>query len=155
MSDLTKVAKTFSDAELNSITDINSAAALLGIKSIEDLAWNDSPYIVINDKQQLVGKKFLAVSWKFHESKEYAGNEFVSVHIITDDTIGGHKLFILNDGSAGICKQLRGLTDQRLNDNHPNPQAGAMIQNGLTLSEYDRFDEKGLLLGKGKTYYLS
>ena len=155
MSELTKVAKTFTDEELNSITDINSAAALLGIKSVEDLAWNESPYIVLTDKNQLLGKKFLAVSWKFHESKEFIGNEFVSVHIITDDTLNGHKLFILNDGSAGICKQLRSVTDQRLTENHPNPQAGAMILNGLTLSEYDRFDEKGNIIGKGKTFYLS
>ena len=140
---------------LNSITTLNEAAAVLGVTSVDDLAWNDSPWVLLQDKNLLIGKKFLAVAWKFHQSAEYAGNEYVSVYALTLDTINGETRFVFNDGSTGIYQQLRNLTDARQANGHKTPQAGALIKNGLKLSEYDRVDEKGLVLGKGKTFYLA
>jgi hypothetical protein len=155
MSELEKVSNKLSDQELNSITSINEAATLLGVSSIDELEWNDSPWQLLDDKNALLGKKFLAVAWKFHESKEYLGNEYVSVYALTLDTINGETRFVFNDGSSGVYKQLRDLTDARITAGHKNPNAGALIKNGLKLSEYDRYDEKGVIIGKGKTFYLS
>ena len=154
MSELTQVSK-LSENDINSITDINSAATLLGVSSIDDLSWNDSPWQLLTDKNALVGKKFLAVAWKFHESAEYLGNEYVSVYALTIDTINGETRFVFNDGSTGVYQQLRNLTDARETAGHKNPQAGALIKNGLKLSEYERVDEKGNIIGKGRTFYLS
>lgn len=154
MTDLVNTKK-LSDEQLNGLTDINSALAALNVSSVDDLVWDSSAYILLDDKSKLVGKKFLAVQWRFHESKEYAGNKFVSVYIITADTIDGENRFIFNDGSTGVCSQLAGLTAKREAENHPNPVSGALIKGGLHVSEYERFDEKGTLLGKAKTYYLS
>lgn len=53
------------------------------------------------DKSILVGKKFLALKWNFNSQGDYG--VFVSLACITPD---GAKL-IINDGSTGICTQLR------------------------------------------------
>ena len=154
MSELTKVNR-LTDEQLNSITSVEDAIKLLGAASVEDLSWDSSAYSLLSDKAALVGKKFLAVQWKFHESAEYIGSQFVSVYIITADPINGENRFIFNDGSTGVCAQLAGLTAKREQDGHATPTGGAMVKNGLKLSEYDRVDATGKSLGKGKTYYLS
>lgn len=154
MSDITK-ANRLTDETLNSLKTVEDAIKALGVSSTDDLNWDSSAYTLLADKSLLVGKKFLAVQWKFHDSAEYAGNQFVSVYVITADTINGETQFIFNDGSTGVCAQLSALTAKREAENHPNPFGGALIKGGLKLSEYDRVDANGKSLGKGKTYYLS
>lgn len=155
MNDITKATNKLTDAELNNLATVEDAIKALGVSDLEALTWDDSPWTVLEDKAKLIGKKFLAVQWKFHESKEYVGSEYVSVYVITSDSIDGKFHFIVNDGSTGICQQLRNLTDTRTDKGHPTPSSGALVKNGLKLSEYDRVDAKGTVIGKGKTYYLS
>jgi hypothetical protein len=154
MAELVRVANKLSEETLNSLASVEDAIAALGLSSVDELTWDSSPYSVIEDKSKLIGKKFLAVQWVFRNSDEYL-SEYVSVYIITSDTIDGQTHFVLNDGSTGICAQLRGLTNKRENDNHPTPFGGALIKGGLHLSEYDRTDEKGTVIGRAKTYYLA
>lgn len=154
MSELEKSNK-LSDATLNSLKTVEDAIRALGVSDQSELDWNESQWKLLEDKSKLIGKKFLAVQWRFQQSKEYLGSEFVSVYLITADTIDGENTFVINDGSTGICQQLRTLTDTRLEAGHKTPQSGALVKGGLKLSEYDRTDEKGTVIGKGKTYYLS
>lgn len=154
MSDLTKATR-LTDEQLNSLKTVEQAIAALGVKSTDELDWDSSVYTLLADKSKLEGKKFLAVQWKFHESSEYVGSQFVSVYVITADTIDGQTQFIFNDGSTGVCAQLAALTAKRESEGHPSPYGGALVKNGLKLSEYDRVDANGKSLGKGKTYYLS
>jgi hypothetical protein len=154
MTNNVAVSNRLSEETLNSLSNINDAIAALGATSVDDLGWDASPYAVLDDKTKLIGKKFLAVQWIFRESTEFL-SEYVSVYIITADTIDGGTHFVINDGSTGICSQLRQLTAKRENDGHKTPTGGALIKGGLHLSEYDRTDEKGTVIGKGKTYYLS
>ena len=152
---VSKTVKVLSEETLNSLSSVDDAIKALGVSSVDDLAWDASPYSLLEDKSKLIGKKFLAVQWKFRESAEYVGSEYVSVYIITSDPIDGHTHFVINDGSTGVCSQLRQLTDKRENDGHVSPFGGALVRGGLHLSEYDRTDAAGVVLGKGKTYYLS
>lgn len=154
MSNAVATNNRLNEETLNSLNTIQDAISALGAVSVDDLAWDASPYVVLDDKQKLVGKKFLAVQWTFRDSAEYL-SEYVSVNIITADTIDGRTHFVINDGSTGICSQLRQLTAKREADGHKSPFGGALINGGLSLSEYDRTDEKGTVVGKGKTYYLS
>jgi hypothetical protein len=154
MAELVKVANKLSEETLNGLATVEDAIAALGVSTVDELDWDSSPYSVIDDKAKLIGKKFLAVQWVFRNSDEYL-SEYVSVYIITSDTIDGKTHFVLNDGSTGICSQLRQLTNKRENDGHKTPQGGALIKGGLHLSEYDRVDEKGTVIGKAKTYYLA
>ena len=142
------------DETLNGLTSVDDALKALKVTSPDDLAWDSSPWAVI-DKDKLVGRAFLAVQWKFHQSKEYIGSEYVSVYVITQDSLNGETNFVLNDGSTGIYRQLRALTDSRLKMKHANPYSGALVKGGLKLSEYDRTNDAGEIIGKGKTYYLS
>lgn len=154
MSEIQKANK-LTDEQLNSLKTVDDAIKALGASSVDDLDWDSSAYTLLADKAQLVGKKFLAVQWKFHDSAEYVGSQFVSVYVITADTINGENRFIFNDGSTGVCAQLAALTAKRESENHATPYGGALIKGGLKLSEYDRVDAAGKSLGKGKTYYLS
>jgi len=155
VSELAKNQTVLSDTELNSITSIEAAIQALGVTDPSGLSWEASPWTLLADKNQLVGRAFLAVQWKFHQSKEYVGSEYVSVYVITQDSLNGETHFVINDGSTGICRQLRELTDHRTETGHKTPYSGALIKGGLKLSEYERVDEKGTIIGKGKTYYLS
>ena len=151
---MSEIAKRLSDETLANLTTVDQAISALGLTSADQLEWDSNVY-QLTDKSKLVGKKFLAVQWKFHESSEYAGNQFVSVYVITADPIDGNTQFIFNDGSTGVCRQLEQLTEKRLSEKHPSPYGGALVKSGLSLSEYDRVDEAGKSLGKGKTYYLA
>jgi len=155
VNELSKGQTVLTDTELNAVTSIEDAIRALGVTDPSGLSWEASPWTLLNDKNQLVGRAFLAVQWKFHQSKEYVGSEFVSVYVITQDSLNGETHFVINDGSTGICRQLRELTDFRLDSNAKTPYGGALIKGGLKLSEYERTDEKGTVIGKGKTYYLS
>ena len=156
MSELTPLNTStgLDEATLNNLQTVDEALAALGVADQNELSFESSPWQVV-DKSALVGRAFLAVQWQFRESKEYPGSEFVSVYIITQDKINGQDHFVLNDGSTGICAQLRGLTNSRNSRGQKNPQAGALVRGGLKLSEYDRTDASGVVIGKGKTYYLS
>ena len=144
-----------SDTTLSGLNTVEEAITALGLKSVDELEWDTNVYALLSDKNKLVGKKFLAVQWTFHQSTEYVDSEFVSVYVITADSVDGEHRFIFNDGSTGVCAQLRQLTEKRLADKHTSPYGGALIKSGLKLSEYDRVDEAGKTIGKGKTYYLA
>lgn len=155
MSEIAKKQTVLTDTELNSITTIEDAIQALGVTDPSGLSWDASPWTLLTDKDKLVGRAFLAVQWKFHQSKEYLGSEYVSVYVITQDSLNGETHFVINDGSTGIARQLRELTDNRVDAEHKTPYGGALVKGGLKLSEYDRTDEKGTIIGKGRTYYLS
>lgn len=154
MNELTKNQTVLTDTELNQITSIEDALKALGVTDPSGLSWDASPWTLL-DKDKLTDRAFLAVQWKFHQSKEYVGSEYVSVYVITQDTLNGETHFVINDGSTGVCAQLRELTNSRLASGHKNPYSGALVKGGLKLSEYDRTDKDGVVIGKGKTYYLS
>jgi hypothetical protein len=155
VSEIAKIQSVLTDTELNSITTIEDAIQALGVTDPSGLSWDASPWTLLTDKDKLVGRAFLAVQWKFHQSKEYLGSEYVSVYVITQDSLNGETHFVINDGSTGIARQLRELTDNRVDAKHKTPYGGALVKGGLKLSEYDRTDEKGTIIGKGRTYYLS
>jgi len=155
VNELTKNQTVLTDSELNQVSSIEDAIRALGVTDPSGLSWDASPWTLLTDKNQLVGRAFLAVQWKFHQSKEYVGSEYVSVYVITQDSLNGETHFVINDGSTGIARQLRDLTDSRLEAGHRTPYSGALVKGGLKLSEYERTDEKGTVIGKGKTYYLS
>jgi len=122
-----------------------------GIKSLD----------IVDNKDRLIGVPFLLVQWRFNESEKYknedgTNGQFVSAELMLHDGT----LLVLNDGSTGIARQLRELSDRRLASNHPMPYAGRAVNKGLRKSEYDIPVEK-VVNGKivtedthGVTYYL-
>lgn len=136
----------FADAGIN----VNDNEAD-GIKSLD----------IVDNKDKLIGVPFLIVQWRFNESDKYKNEDgtngtFVSAEImLTDGT-----LLVLNDGSTGIARQLRELSDRRIEAGHGMPYAGRAVNKGLRKSEYDLPIEK-VVNGKivtedthGVTYYL-
>jgi len=95
---------------------------------------------LLDNKDQLIGVPFIAVTWDFHNG-DYG--EFVSCKVVTQD--GGK--FIVNDGSSGIRDQLMGLTAKK------NQQGGLFCRKGLRRSDYKYTDEDGQERA-ATTYYL-
>lgn len=138
------------ESDLRAISSVDDAFALMdsfgGVESFDDYG---TGFEIIDDKDRLVGNPFVVVEWRFTKSKEYGG-EFVSMAIVTKS---GEKL-IVNDGSTGVCAQMRRVTDERVKSGRRAPQTGLMVSRGLRRSDYTYTDDKGNQIA-AKTYYLA
>lgn len=141
----------FRDADLAAIGSFADAVKALEAfnVAVEKTSDYGTGFVIVKDKNVLIGVDFLILDWRFTDSSKYEG-DFVSAACVTKD---GRKL-ILNDGSTGIRDQLKLVTSERIKKGHDHPQAGILVQNGLVRSDYDYTDEKGKTT-KASTFYLS
>lgn len=95
---------------------------------------------LLENKDQLIGIPFFAVTWDFHQGDH---GEFVSVKVMAKD---GQK-YIVNDGSSGIRDQLMAYSAKK------NVQGGLLCEKGLRRSNYEYEDESGQKK-PATTYYL-
>src|SRR6185369_14858643 len=110
---------------------------------------------------KLIKVPLLLLDWRFNPG-EY-GDDFVSITGVSQDEMGKANKVIINDGSTGICKDLREYTQKT------GRMGGLFCRRGLRVSEYDTDLETGLpinkmlvreylkegkKIGKGKTFYL-
>ena len=159
--DLTGNRNVFDDAALAGITSLDDAlSALAGISaSTDSIADYGNGFEVCKEKQQLIGKAFVIVQWRFNTDAEKTDfGPFVSAAIVTE---AGEKL-ILNDGSTGVYKQLMMVTAKRETDGVANTQSGLICKGGLRESAYPAKDANGNYLYdknenaiQGTTYYLA
>lgn len=156
---VTNSGRAFDDATLAEFTGYADVAAAfqtngLPLDSITDYGTG----FVLTDKAALVGVPFVIVQWRFNAGKY--GEEFVSVEAITkhDEKV------IFNDGSTGVARQLRGVTDKRNREGSAFPQAGLIVAGGLSRTDYfynedTRETSSVPMTGKGwapaSTYYLA
>lgn len=158
--DVAKVS-LFSDAQLAEINGYADAAALLSDAGVDVETISDygTGFSVNPDNEQLLGLPFVILSWRFNEGS-YGERGFVSAEIVTKH----NEKLILNDGSTGICAQLRTVSDQRLQRGHAHPYAGLICPKGLTVSRYfyhaqtgeiSRVAKEGGDWSPASTYYLS
>jgi len=115
--------------------------------SVDDYSDYGSGFTVCEDKRQLIGVPLVIIQWRF-SAGDYG--TMVNAAVMTQD---GRKL-IVNDGSTGIMQQLLDVTDKRAEKNHPTPQAGLLVKEGLTVSDYTFTDAKGET-APASTFYLS
>lgn len=100
------------------------------------------------EKDRLVSVRCIFVDWTFHTSDTFTRNgeasEWVRVRGIDAD---GRK-FWFADGSAGVCSQLRQLTDRT------GKREALYVHDGLVRSDYTYTDEKGDT-SPASTFYIS
>lgn len=139
-----------SEDTLRGIETLDDALkALSDLGPIENFDDYGDGFEIVTNKDNLIGVSLAFLEWRFTKSKEH-GTEFVSVSAVTKD---GQKL-IINDGSTGMYRQLRNITDERIQKNRPNAQVGLIVSRGLRKSEYD-YDKPDGTTGRGVTYYLA
>lgn len=137
------------ESDLRNIKSLDDALALMdSFDGAEDFSDYGSGFEVIDNKDVLIGVPFLAMEWRFTRSKQYGG-EFVSILTITKDGVKG----IVNDGSTGICAQMRRVTDERIAAGRRNPQTGLVVSRGLRRSDYTT-EVNGNSI-EASTYYLA
>lgn len=148
-TDIATQNAVFSDDELHDITDWNSGLSLLERSGMAGENFSDyGTGFKVVDKDNLKGVPLMILEWRFNNGDF---GEFVSATAVAKD---GRKV-IINDGSTGIAAQLRRVTDTRVKNNHPNPQAALLVENGLTRSDYTYTDPKTQEQKAAVTYYLS
>jgi hypothetical protein len=135
----------YSDTDLLAINTFEDALNLAReLYGDENLVTADqvlgNGFRLLKDKVQLIGKAFIALSWRFNPGDF---GEFVSMLIVTED--GGK--YIVNDGSTGVCQTLASYT------NATGRHGGMVARNGLTVSNYEYEDEKGEK-HPASTYYI-
>ena len=147
--DLTGNRTVFQDKDLAAIGSLQDALdALAGIgATVDNFNEYGNGFSILRDKSQIAGKPFVALQWKFHQGTY---GEFVSALIVTE---AGEKA-VLNDGSVGICEQLRMVTESRIRNGVANHQSGLIVRNGLRRSDYSYTDEKGNEI-PATTWYLA
>lgn len=142
------------DGQLKNVKTFADAIALLNKNGVpsDTIANYGTGFNVVKENDQLIGKPLVILEWVFRKG---TFGEYVSAIIVTED---GTKA-ILNDGSTGICKQLREVTDSRIEEGRAFPQQGLACENGLRRSDYEyrSVDEKTgeETLIPASTYYLS
>lgn len=143
--------RVFSEVELASITDFDSAVALINSKGIKpkDISDYGSGFEVVTDKNTLVGVPFIILEWHTNKS-DYDEKGYLSATLITKD---GRKL-VLNDGGTGIPVQLAEIAAARTADGDPNPTASLICAKGLRRSDYEYVNDKGRK-ATASTFYLT
>lgn len=98
--------------ELSSFQDaIKLAQETLGAEVISSTDLGDG-FALLKDEEKdgLIGKPCMFVTWRFADG-DYG--EFVSAHVMVELGKDKYAKYIINDGSTGICAQLRDLTDRQ------------------------------------------
>lgn len=95
--------------------------------------------LATTEKGRLVGVPLIVLDWTFNDGDN---GEFVSARVITKP---GERL-VINDGSTGICQQLRELEMRE-------ETRAIFCKRGLRVSEYDYTDKDGTKR-PAKTFYL-
>jgi len=125
------VNERFSNDKLRDTKTLDQALELLaeaygGVASIGDFELG-SGFKLLSDgeEQRLIGVPFLIIHFQFNEGDF---GEFASITLMTADK--NQDRLILNDGSTGICQQLRDIAET-------GRYGGIMVPRGLRKSEYD------------------
>lgn len=147
---------TESNRRLMTDTDLAAIASFADAMStveatfggVDDFSNYGSGFEVLEDKDKLLKTPFVILEFTFSQGEM---GEFVSAPLVTED---GRK-YILNDGSTGICKQLRDVRDRRIAQNIFPAQQGVAVKKGLRVSSYKYTDPTTGKETPAKTYYLA
>lgn len=156
--EVVEVSSRWTDDALRAISSFDAAMELSAqthgkvLLADEELG---SGFVVLetSQKRELCGLPLFLMAWHFYEG-EKTGKEFVAIQAVQRRRDGSTGKYIVNDGSTGIYRQLRELTDR-------TGRTGALlVKKGLRESVYDT-DEDGnpttdpeLKVGKASTFYL-
>lgn len=138
---------------INSAEDVMALFDSLGaeVESFDDYG---TGFTIVQNKDLLIDRPFAILEWRFTKSPKF-NSEFVSMFVVTKS---GEK-YIVNDGSTGICAQLRRIADERIRNGRANPQIGLRVDRGLRKSTYQQeyTDEKTgkIETREATTYYLA
>lgn len=150
-------AAVFNDDVLSRMSSFEDAIAAFKDAGIAPESVSDygTGFSILENKAALLGVPFVILDWRFNVSEKFTDENGEPLHFVSAEVFTKHnEKWILNDGSTGIAKQLRAVTDARIERKHPAPQTGLLCEKGLTVSEYDYTDEKGRK-SQASTYYLA
>lgn len=128
----------FTDDDLLGVNSWEDALTLLNevgefVESADEVIGNGFAILPTDQKSRLEGVPLMLLSWRFTNGDQ---GEFVSVLTLAR-TQSGIEKWIVNDGSTGICDQLRTYTKSK------NKHGGLMVKRGLRRSDYTYTSDDG------------
>lgn len=145
-AEITPVVPEYRNSDLQAIASFEDALALIreqfgdeGVVAADQVIGNG--FAILDNKDHLIGVPFAMVKWHFYEGKY--DNSVAAVLLVTSD---GRK-YLMNDGSTGVCKQLREYSDET------GRFGGLVARKGLTRSDYEYTDSEGKTTD-AQTYYI-
>lgn len=148
MSDVTKMLSPDSLADIKSWDDALALMSDAKIAVVSAKEFGDGFEVV--DKKTLINSPFIILSIHFadgdYTNPDGTPQKFGIIRAMTKD---GRKV-VITDGSqkSGLKVQMKKLAAS------PNGGVGVVAEDGLIVSEYDYFDDKGVK-APARTYYLS
>ena len=123
----------FTREELKDITSFEDIEKLFAQRNVEIESASEElgdGFVVLEreGKDQLLGRTVMILSWAFSEGDF---GEFVTARMVTRLDNGTVGKFIVNDGSTGLCRDLKTYTE-----GHKGRRVGLFAQHGLRKSEY-------------------
>lgn len=133
---------TYESDELRAIQSFDDAIALANAVQPVIVAEQEigDGFALLKNKDRLIGVPLLFLTWRFNDGKYE--EKFVTAYVVTNR----NEKFIINDGSTGICQQLRELSNKGRNGN-------MLSRHGLSRSDYPYADEQGEMK-EATTYYI-
>lgn len=126
---------------VTSLAQLNALFESNGYATYDDEADGILSLSVIENKDELVGRQFMMLRWRFNESDKFGeGGQFVSIEVAFEDTdVNGNRIVtyaVLNDSSTGIMQQMMALTAHRKANGKGDPYAGRLARGGLRKNTY-------------------
>lgn len=126
---------------VTSLAQLDSLFTSQGYVTGDDEADGILSLDVIENKDELVGRPFQMLRWRFNASDKFGeGGQFVSIEIAFEDRdVNDNKILtfaVINDGSTGIMQQMMALTERRKRNGTADPYAGRQARGGLRKNTY-------------------
>lgn len=151
------VTRRLSDDDLRNIDSFEAAVeavqGILGAEVVDAAEVLGNGFTILEDKDTLIGKPCLFLSWNFNESdtirrEDGSKGVFVSATVVVKvNREGAVERYIVNDGGTGICAQLQDYSIRT------GSTAGLLVRKGLRRSDYEKrlADDS---VTSGTTFYL-
>lgn len=147
-----------------------SALALLEEYGIKVAGIQDAEQVIgdgwhVIDKADLVGVPFIAVDYRFADSKKHATivdgvrqpMQFLIMKVVTDEFVqsgGKDGKYVVTDGGSGLMKQIGEWIEKEGIDLSGETVPALICKRGLVESNYEFTNEKTGEIGEATTYYL-
>jgi hypothetical protein len=133
VAEVMTVPSSFTRAELSSVESFDDALRLLQAQGETIVAAHETELgdgfrlATEEDKRRLIGVPLLLLEWMFYQGDF---GDFVSIKVVAQSENGQASKWILNDGSTGICADLRDFTTKT------GRTKGLLVRKGLRASDY-------------------
>jgi hypothetical protein len=142
VAEVVRQGSIFDEDTLRNLSSFDQALDLFqntpdGIVTADQEMGDGFTVLETGKKRRLIDVPLLFMEWEFYKGDYGDNSEFVAARVLAKFEGGGLGKYILNDGSAGIFRQLKAYTEKT------GRRSGLIARNGLRVSDYEYTDDNG------------